>query len=82
MENQNTKLFKSAETILKIHAKALEIPSGSANVFISHSIKAAEKSLKKRKIITKSDVTRAVAKELNKYNPDLAYVYENYDKII
>ena len=80
MDNQ--KLFKAAESNLKIHAKALDIAPAAANIFIKKSLKAAEKSLKKRKIITKSDLTRAVAKELNKYNPDLAYVFENYDKII
>ena len=80
MDNQ--KLFKTAESNLKIHAKALDIAPAAANIFIKKSLKAAEKSLKKRKIITKSDLIRAVAKELNKYNPDLAYVFENYDKII
>ena len=80
MDNQ--KLFKTAESNLKIHAKALDIAPAAANIFIKKSLKAAEKSLKKRKIITKSDLTRAVAKELNKYNPDLAYVFENYDKNI
>ena len=68
--------------ILKIHARSLGIPSGSAEIFIKKSISAAEKSLKNRKIIIKADRTRAIAKELKKYNKDLAYVYENYDKII
>ncbi len=76
------KLLKSTESDLKIHAKALGIPSGAAEVFIKKSITGAKKSLKNRKIITKSDFTRAVTKELKKYHPDLAYVYENYDKII
>lgn len=74
--------MKDQEKILKIHAKALNIPSGSAEVFIKKSISAAEKSLKNRKIITESDTIRAIAKELKKYHKDLAYIYENYDKII
>lgn len=74
--------MKDEEKILKIHAKALGIPSGSAEVFIKRSITAAEKSLKNRKIIIKKDRVRAIAKELKKYNKDLTYVYENYDKII
>ena len=74
--------MKDQEKILKIHAKALGIPSGSAEVFIKKSISAAEKSLKARKIITENDKIRAISKELKKYNRDLAYVYENYDKII
>ena len=67
---------------LKIHAKALHIPSGAANVFIDESIKKAEKSLKSKKLITDQDLTRAIVKELKKYNADFAYVYENRDKII
>lgn len=74
--------LKSLETILKGHAKALDIPPGSAEVFIKKSLDAANKTLKNRKIITDNDITRIVAKELSKYNSDLAYVYENYDKII
>lgn len=74
--------MKDQEKILKLHSKALGIPSGSADVFIKKSITAAEKSLKNRKIITKQDQIRAITKELKKYHKDLAYIYENYDKII
>ncbi|MBQ3280202.1 hypothetical protein IJG92_00900 [Candidatus Saccharibacteria bacterium] len=74
--------MKDEAKILKIHCKALGIPSGSAEIFIKKSITAAEKSLKNRKIITKNDRVRAITKELKKYNKDLAYVYENYNKII
>ena len=74
--------MKDEAKILKIHAKALGIPSGSAEIFIKKSISAAEKSLKSRKIITKNDRIRAITKELKKYNKDLAYVYENFNKII
>lgn len=75
-------IIKKNESILKIHAKALGIPSGAAESFIKHSIRAAEKSLKNRKIITDQDLRRTIAKELAKYHKDLAYVYENYDKIV
>ena len=74
--------MKDQEKILKLHAKAMGIPSGSADIFIKKSIAAAEKSLKNRKIITENDQIRAISKELKKYHKDLAYVYENYDKII
>ena len=76
------KLIKSTESDLKIHARALGIPSGAAEIFIKKSLTAAEKSLKGKKIITEADFTRAVTKELKKYHADLAYVFENYDKII
>lgn len=76
------KLLKTTEQNLKIHVRALGIAPGSAEIFIEKSLKAAAKSLKGRRIITKSDFNRSVAKELKKYNADLAYVFENYDKII
>lgn len=74
--------MKDQEKLLKIHAKALGIPSGSAEIFIKKSIAAAEKSLKNHKIILEKDRVRAISKELKKYHKDLAYVYENFDKII
>ena len=67
---------------LKIHAKALHIPPGAANVFIEKSLTDANKSLKSKKIITDQDLTRAITKELKKYHADFAYVYKNRDKII
>lgn len=76
------KTLEHQSSILKAHAKALGIPAGSAEIFIKKSLNAANKSLKNRQIITDQDLIRAIAKELVKYNPDLAYVYENYDKII
>lgn len=74
-ENQITKL-------LKFHARGLGIPSGAADDFIKASIKATNKSLKDKKVITDQDLERKLVRELKKYNRDLAYVYENYDIII
>ena len=67
---------------LKIDAKGVGIPAGAAEVFIERSLAAAAKTLKSKKIITHKDLERAITKELKKYNADLAYVYENRDKII
>ncbi len=67
---------------LKIDAKALNIPPGAAKDFIERAVDSALKSLKNRKIITDQDLKRAVVKELKKYNHDLAYVYQNRDKIL
>ena len=67
---------------LKIHAKALNIPSGAAEIFINRTVKDAATSLKSKKIITDQDLNRAIIKELKKYHKDFAYVYENRDKII
>ncbi len=67
---------------LKIHARAVGLPSGTAESFIDATIDAIQKSLKGKTVITNTDLTRLVAKELKKYNQDLAYVYQNHDKII
>ena len=75
-------LLKSTEAKLKLHARALDLTPGSSNIFIKKSLTSAKNSFKKRKIVPKSDFNRAVTKELKKYNADLAYVFENYDKII
>lgn len=73
---------KKLKRELKIHAHALGIPVGAANDFIEHTIHSTTKELKNKKIITKQDLKRTVVKELKKYHKDLAYVYENHDKII
>lgn len=67
---------------LKIDARSVGIPAGAAEIFVAKSLKATEKSLKSKKIITEKDLERAIARELKKYNADFAYVYENRDKII
>lgn len=74
--------IKAIQRELEIDAKALNIPSGAATIFIQRSIIAATKSLSKRSIITDKDLKKAIAKELRKYHPDLAYVYQNRDTII
>ena len=67
---------------LKIDARAVGIPEGAAEVFVERTMKDAKKTLKNRSIITENDLKRAILKELKKYHADLAYVYENRDKII
>ena len=67
---------------LKTEARALGIPVGAANIFVEKTVSATRNKLKKKKIITKRDLERTVVAELKKYNADLAYVYQNRDKII
>ena len=76
--------FDETEIIkdLKIDARAVGIPEGAAESFIERTMKDAKKSLKNRSVITEKDLNRVILKELKKYNVDLAYVYENRDKII
>ena len=76
--------FNKTEIIhnLKIDARGVGIPEGAAEIFAKRAVEDAIKSLKPRSIITESDLRRAILKELKKYNHDLAYVYENRDKIV
>ncbi len=67
---------------LKLHAKALGIPEGSAEIFINNTIDSVNTALKGKNIVTSADVTRLTVKALKKYNKDFAYVYENRDTII
>ena len=73
---------KSIIKDLKINAHGIGIPSGAAEIFAERAIKDAKKTLKSKSIITEKDLERALAKELKKYNKDLAYVYQNHDTII
>jgi len=68
--------------VLKIDAKGLGIPTGAADTFIKKAISDALKNLQKKSIVTELDVKKAIIKELKKYHADLAYVFENRDKII
>ncbi|MBR2831266.1 hypothetical protein IKE83_02825 [Candidatus Saccharibacteria bacterium] len=76
------KYQKSLKKELKLHAKALGIPSGAADSFISLTLEAVSAKLKTRKIVTDADIRRLTAKELAKYNKDFAYVFKNCDTII
>lgn len=73
---------KTLKKELKIHAKALDIPSGAAEIFIEKTLKQTRDSLKMKKIVTEKDVRQVVEKKLRQFNADLAYVYKNRDKII
>lgn len=73
---------KALVKILKIHARGVGIPEGSAEIFIKKTLTSVKKSLKTKSTITERDLRRLVTKELKKYNRDFAYVYEKYDTII
>lgn len=67
---------------LLLDARAIGIPSGAAEDFVDRSITAAMSTLSSKSLITDQDLKRTITKELKKYHPDLAYVYQNRDKII
>ena len=67
---------------IMLEAKVLGIPVGTAEKFAE---KVAEKLVKwaeRREIITEDDVNMEIAKEINRYSKDLAFVYKNRGKII
>ena len=76
------KTEKALQKELKLHAKALGIPDGSAEIFIRETLKVVKKSLKGKSIITSADLDRVIVETLKKYHKDFAYVYENRDTII
>ena len=76
------KFIQNLQKDLKINAKALGIPAGSAEIFITETIKSLKKSLKNQPVITEADLNRLLVRTLKKYHADLAYVYQIHDKII
>ena len=78
----DNKTLKSVRSELKLHARALGIPSGAANDFIEETLKSVQKSLSKKSTVTSADISRLIVKNLKKYHADFAYVYENRDTII
>ena len=67
---------------LKADAKALGIAPGAARIFIDKALESTVATIQKKRIITELDLTRILTRELKKYHKDLAYVYQNRDKII
>ena len=72
---------KLTEEILR-EAKVLNLHMGAAEIMTEKVVENVEKWSKRRTMFTREDLNRAVAKEIKKYNADLAYVYENRGKII
>lgn len=63
-------------------AKKLKVPETVAQTMADRTIEKVGKWIEKRAAVTSDDLNRQIAKELQKYNADLAYVYQNRGKII
>ena len=63
-------------------AKVLKISENVAKTIAEKAAGEVEKWVQKRSAVTVEDLNRQIAKELKKYNADLAYVYQIRDKII
>ena len=76
--------FSQEELKLAImcEARALSFSLPIAEIIAGDTANAVAKWVMKRPAVTEDDLNRRVAKEIAKYNDDLAYVYQNRGKII
>ena len=73
---------KKVHEEIKREAKVLGIHAGTAEIIAD---KVTEKIMtwsKKRAMITEDDLNQKLAKEIKKFNEDLAYLFESKGKII
>lgn len=63
-------------------AKAVGISVAVAEAMSTKIANRVAERISKRSAIAMGDLNRLIAEEANKYSQDLAYVYQNRDKII
>lgn len=63
-------------------AKALRIPAGVAESIVKKIMKEVKVKVKKQDMVSEEKLNRCIATAAKKYNPDLAYVYQNRGRII
>lgn len=63
-------------------ARVLGVPAGAAKEIAIRVSRQVSSWVEKRPAVTVADIDRRVALEMEKYSPDLAYVYQNRGKII
>ena len=67
---------------IKTEAKILKISAGAAEKYAEKVAEKISVWTEKRGKVTQDDLDRLIAKEIAKYNKDLAFVYKNRGKII
>lgn len=67
---------------IKREAKVLGMHSGAAEIIADKTVEKIIAWSKKRSMITEDDLNQRLAKELKKYNEDLAYLFECKGKVI
>jgi hypothetical protein len=78
-----TKLSKKkVHENIKREAKVLGMHAGTAEIIADKVTEKIMKWSEKRSMITEEDLNARLAKELKKYNEDLAYLFESKGKII
>ena len=86
MKRKQPKPFMFDEDDLKkellTSAKAVGISVAVAEAMSTKIANRVAERISKRSAIAMGDLNRLIAEEANKYSQDLAYVYQNRDKII
>ncbi|MBQ6570749.1 hypothetical protein IJI02_00155 [Candidatus Saccharibacteria bacterium] len=63
-------------------ARVLGLHAGFAEMVSDSVAQKVERYLESHPVVTAKDIDLLVSRELKQYNPDLAYIYRNRDKII
>lgn len=69
------------ESIMR-NARSIGLPEGWAKQIATRVAKETDKWIEDKELITENDLRKQVVKELKELNLDLAYAYQNHDKII
>ena len=67
--------------ILK-QARALNIPQAAVEKYVDRVAEKVDGWVMARGKVTEDDINSIIAKEIKKYNRDIAFIYENRGKII
>jgi hypothetical protein len=67
--------------ILK-HARSIKMAPGWAEKVADIVAEKTDKWIENKEIVTEADLRRQIIKELKILSPDLAFAYQNHDKII
>ena len=82
--NKKVKAFSKTLIVkdIMLEAKVLGISVGAAEQYAKKVSEKVVKWAERREAVTEDDINMEIAKEINKYNKDLSFVYKNRGKII
>jgi hypothetical protein len=69
------------QSILR-HARSLKIAPGWAKQIADRVAKTTDAWIQDKEIVTEDDLRKKIIEELKTLSPDLAFAYQNHDKII
>jgi hypothetical protein len=64
------------------NARSIKVPQGWAEQIAERVACAIDKWIADKELVTEDDIRLEMIKELEPLNPDLAFAYQNHDKII